>query len=539
MHPSTDDGTVLESIETQLQAQHYPAAVKLLARHWARLSISHGDHVRSFAERLPESEWAHHPDVLAAIGSTYLGVSSADHAAALPWLHSAERLARRDRRDRLPGILLRHAAALRALGRLDDAEQKVADAREGLDDDLDRSPRERIALQSRAAAQLGLVSLHRGRYEQASRELRLATALGAGAGTGLAAGLTPAELVECHAAEALLHCVEGDHSAAGRATMLARGIAGDGPLLHSHFGAPALIAEALIATRRLRPAEASALGDEALVAARRGEWQPFALYAQASASLVSGRSIEGLDQLRRADEAAYGWQGFAIIRSMSQGLRAAMLLQLGELDLAELALQGAHPGEHHEHCTARHLAAVRLRRGDPQGCLDALAPCRSLGEFHSVRTVIDVLLLTSAARYELAAPAQGDLSLDRALYLAGTTGMRAPFLAIPAPAMRRMLGRAADRNQPAAVHELLDELRTEGESAQRSAREPLSDRELVITQHLSLDKTVGQIAAELFISANTVKTHVRSIYRKLDASSRKEALRRIRELGLDLEITPG
>ena len=68
--------------------------------------------------------------------------------------------------------------------------------------------------------------------------------------------------------------------------------------------------------------------------------------------------------------------------------------------------------------------------------------------------------------------------------------------------------------------------------------EPLSDRELDIAHHLFQDKTVGQIAADLYISANTVKTHVRSIYRKLSATNRKEAIRRVHELGLDVKITP-
>ena len=69
-------------------------------------------------------------------------------------------------------------------------------------------------------------------------------------------------------------------------------------------------------------------------------------------------------------------------------------------------------------------------------------------------------------------------------------------------------------------------------------RSPLSDRELEIAHLLFQDKTSAQIAAELFISVNTVKTHVRSIYRKLSATNRKEAVKRVHELGLDVKITP-
>ena len=47
--------------------------------------------------------------------------------------------------------------------------------------------------------------------------------------------------------------------------------------------------------------------------------------------------------------------------------------------------------------------------------------------------------------------------------------------------------------------------------------------------------TVAQIAAELFISPNTVKTHMRRLYRKLGVTTRDEAIRKARSLGLHLD----
>ena len=63
-------------------------------------------------------------------------------------------------------------------------------------------------------------------------------------------------------------------------------------------------------------------------------------------------------------------------------------------------------------------------------------------------------------------------------------------------------------------------------------RAPLTPRELVVLAHLSDDVTLDDVARELFVSRNTVKTQVRSVYRKLGISTRAEAVEHARRLGL-------
>jgi LuxR family maltose regulon positive regulatory protein len=60
----------------------------------------------------------------------------------------------------------------------------------------------------------------------------------------------------------------------------------------------------------------------------------------------------------------------------------------------------------------------------------------------------------------------------------------------------------------------------------------LTEREIDILQRLSTLSTNEEIAADLFLSPNTVKTHLKSLYRKLEVSRRSDAFRRGRALGL-------
>jgi len=75
--------------------------------------------------------------------------------------------------------------------------------------------------------------------------------------------------------------------------------------------------------------------------------------------------------------------------------------------------------------------------------------------------------------------------------------------------------------------------------SERAARQPagrgadrLSDRELAVLSYLPTMLTTAEIAAELYVSVNTVKTHLKSIYRKLDVARRRDAVHRARALHL-------
>ena len=60
----------------------------------------------------------------------------------------------------------------------------------------------------------------------------------------------------------------------------------------------------------------------------------------------------------------------------------------------------------------------------------------------------------------------------------------------------------------------------------------LTSREIQVLRFLPSHLNYSEIAAECFVSVNTVKTHIKGIYMKLNASSRSEAIARARSLGL-------
>jgi LuxR family maltose regulon positive regulatory protein len=66
--------------------------------------------------------------------------------------------------------------------------------------------------------------------------------------------------------------------------------------------------------------------------------------------------------------------------------------------------------------------------------------------------------------------------------------------------------------------------------------EPLSDRELTVLRFLPTMMSNAEIASHLYVSVNTVKTHLKHVYRKLDVRDRRGCVKRGRELRL---LSPG
>ena len=80
---------------------------------------------------------------------------------------------------------------------------------------------------------------------------------------------------------------------------------------------------------------------------------------------------------------------------------------------------------------------------------------------------------------------------------------------------------------------LAEEQRAEAmRTRQEGLIEPLTDRELTILRLLPAPSTLRELASASFVAPNTLKTHLRAIYRKLGVESRQEAVIRAHDRGL-------
>lgn len=146
---------------------------------------------------------------------------------------------------------------------------------------------------------------------------------------------------------------------------------------------------------------------------------------------------------------------------------------------------------------------------------------------------LEGMVLQARASYELGTVWEGLSWLERAVAAAAEERCARPFAegGTPIRALLRVLARRGPWPPVGFVAELLDE-RPAGPVVTAPGEPPLSEREQAVLRYLPSPLSKRDIAGELGVSANTVKTHVSSIYRKLAVGSRGAAVARARELGL-------
>ena len=218
-----------------------------------------------------------------------------------------------------------------------------------------------------------------------------------------------------------------------------------------------------------------------------------------------------------------------------RSFRVAMHLQLGQLEEAQASATAieAEKAPWGESLTA--LAAVRQAQGRADETIDALAPALAgaVPVIHAFTTV-QAQMVAARAWVDRGDRRASEAAVEAALDLAERDHLVLPFaMAGGIELLERHPRHATAHGQ--LLREILDILTGEKLTSDRDVAqltEPLSEPELRVLRYLPSNLTMPELAGELFLSVNTVKTHMRRIYSKLGAHNRSEAVRRARALGL-------
>ena len=150
-------------------------------------------------------------------------------------------------------------------------------------------------------------------------------------------------------------------------------------------------------------------------------------------------------------------------------------------------------------------------------------------------SVLEIRVLMALAHQERGDLSQAVAALCRALGEAPEPGSYVRLFLEEGEPMLTLLKLVASDSAGAAVqgqvHRLLERADAPVES-QQSLADPLSQRELEVLRMLDGELTGPEIARELYITLNTLRTHTKRIFIKLDAKTRAGAVHRAREHGL-------
>jgi len=189
------------------------------------------------------------------------------------------------------------------------------------------------------------------------------------------------------------------------------------------------------------------------------------------------------------------------------------------------------------------LARILLAQGQLSKASDLLKRMRSAAEVGGrYLRVVELCLLQA-----LTAQSDGESSLamaylTQAIEFAAGRGTLRTFVH-EGPALARLLYEAVKRKiEPEFVQRLIAAFPAESPEPARATKfetdewvEPLTDRELEILQRIAEGLTNKEIGNRLYLSANTVKAHLRNVYGKLNVNNRTQAVNRARALGLILD----
>lgn len=389
---------------------------------------------------------------------------------------------------------------------------------EGLLDRVHRG--ERPELQALVSLASGMADLQAGRHSEAIEHL----------------GMAVRESADCcdflrKSALAYLSLAEALHGRFARASELAVKAA-QLPEICPPPGRRVPAARVASAWTHLEAYELSATRhelDRAAVLQRETDATTLGLYwlVRALMEVAEHRIANALGSAQQAEQAAADLPWLRHRAALNQ---AVLNLSLGDPHSAFQAFERA--GETDSADARVTLARICLWDGDHEAAVRALRPALSEAVAMPLDVRVDAWLLDAFLGYETGDVSRGRRSLDRALRLGQREHIRLPF------AESREWLYPVLRNDPELIRgyqRLLEPLGLGPARRSSPLPEPqgaLSSRELDVLRCLTQMMTTEEIAQQMYLSANTVKTHLKSIYRKLAVTRRGDAVRRARQLNL-------
>ncbi|BDB62162.1 hypothetical protein RDE2_39560 [Rhodococcus sp. RDE2] len=359
--------------------------------------------------------------------------------------------------------------------------------------------------------QAGLTYFFAVRPHEAMGMLRRARAAGAGTPVG----------DDAVAALGLMHALRGEGPEARGAVSTDRSHRGDHGAGARLAHTAERVAAALLAIDRLECDVALDILVDIEACTTPDELWAFVLYAQGSFALLTRTPMEGLRrikaEIRKHPELHAGYNAVLV-----NAIRADLELALGDFDRAQnLIADSTHL------FTAPVHARMRLLTGDPAGS-EALVHHYRTDPNCTPRQAMELAVLGAAAACALGRDTDARPHLDRAIALSQQTGLLRPFTMV-SPLMARHLGSLGVTLPTAAEPTALD-------TATYPKSKPvvrLTPRERAVLDGLIAGRSARTIAKAEFVSVNTVKTQLRSLYRKLGVNSGKDAVIAARHLVLD------
>ena len=233
--------------------------------------------------------------------------------------------------------------------------------------------------------------------------------------------------------------------------------------------------------------------------------------------------------------------GIGALDAVLAPLDAEIALRDGDPSRARLVLarasSAADPGDDRPERPGLRLCQARLllAQDDNAGALRAAEACLAgQGGTVTLHDHVSALVTAAIARRKLGRAEQATENLTCALAMAEPLGMVRPFLD-GGPAARSVLTvliRPASQVAAFAARVLRRFDAATAAPAGQPAEARLTSSELAVLRLLPSHMTNQEIAEALFLSINTVKTHLRSVYRKLGVTTRRQAISRGSRLGL-------